>query len=218
VVLEFFDLANQVIRNRPRRSQALNIAEQGFRRCAMTTHLQVLRADFDQQAGRSLALPLAGAIVWAIVGIAALVLSVRDATLVLLFGSGAIFPLGLALSRLLNEKLMSNTNSPVALMGMSVLMVNLLWALHLTLFIRDLGYLPLSLGIGLGLHWIVFSWIIHHPLGIIHVCLRTMLVTGLWWLFPSNQLTAVGVVIAYAYSVYALATRRKPGDPQHLPA
>jgi hypothetical protein len=175
----------------------------------MTTHLKALRADFESQAGRSLSLPIAGATVWAVAGIAAAFLSTRDATLVLLFGSGAIFPLGLALSRLLNEKLVNNTSPLASLMGLSVLMVNLLWAVHLTLFVLDVTYLPLTLGIGLGLHWIVFSWIIGHPLGIIHACLRTVLVTGLWWLFPENRLEAVaaGVVIAYAYSIYALSTR-----------
>ena len=34
--------------------------------------------------------------------------------------------------------------------------------------------------------------------------------TGLWWLFPAHPVVAVavGVVIAYGYSIYALATRR----------
>lgn len=172
--------------------------------------LDVLRADFDRQAGRSLSLPIAGAIVWTIAGIAALLLPERPATFVLLFGSGAIFPIGLAVARVLNEKLLSNTNPLSRLMGLCVLMVNLLWALHITLLVNDAAYFPLSLGIGLGLHWIVFSWIVDHPLGIVHAIMRTALVTGLWWLLPSNHITAVavGVVIAYLYSIYTLSTRR----------
>lgn len=56
------------------------------------TALTTLRNEFVQEAGRSLALPIAGAIVWFIAGIAALFLPAQIATYVLLFGSGAIFP------------------------------------------------------------------------------------------------------------------------------
>ena len=105
---------------------------------------------------------------------------------------------------------LTNTNPLARLMGLCVLMVNLLWAVHIPLFLLDAAYLPLSLGVGLGLHWIVFSWIIHHPLGIVHACLRTVVVVALWWFFPMNPVGAValGVVIAYAYAIYTLSTRQ----------
>ena len=47
-------------------------------------------------------------------------------------------------------------------------------------------------------------------MGIIHAWLRTILVTALWWLFPASPVlaVAVGVVVAYAYSIYAMGTRR----------
>ncbi len=168
-----------------------------------------LRADFDHQAGRSTALPLAGTVVWAGAGIAALFLSERTAALVLVFATGAIFPLALGLSQLLGEKILTNTNPLARLMALCTLMVNLLWAVHITLLIRAPEFLPLSVGIGLGLHWIVFSWIVRHRLGIVHALLRTVLVTGMWWLFPTHRVSAVaaGVVIAYAYAIYALHTR-----------
>lgn len=176
----------------------------------MENHLAALRADFDKQAGRSLALPIAGAIVWAVAGLAALALPTRTATFVLLFGTGAIFPLGLLLAKLLGEKLVDNTNPLARLMGLAVLMVNLLWALHLTLFARDMALLPLSLAISLGLHWVVFSWIIGNPLGTIHAVARTALATALWWLFPSQPQAAVAAaaVLAYLYSIAALGRRK----------
>lgn len=137
--------------------------------------LTALRTEFAQEAGRSLSLPIAGVIVWTIAGIAALVLPQQTATYVLLFGSGAIFPIGLAVARMLGENPIANSNPLSRLMGLCVLMVNLLWALHLTLLFQDASYFPLSLGIGLGLHWVVFSWIIGHPVGTIHAILRTIL-------------------------------------------
>jgi hypothetical protein len=168
-----------------------------------------LRTEFEKEAGRSLALPIAGTIVWSIAGIAALFLPADIGTYVLLFGSGAIFPIGLGVARLLGENPMANNNPLSRLMGLCVLMVNLLWALHLTLLFSDASYFPLSLGIGLGLHWVVFSWIIGHPVGTIHAILRTVLATMLWWLLPANSITAValGVVVAYGYSIYTLSRR-----------
>lgn len=175
----------------------------------MADPLVQLRADFDVQAGRSLALPLAGAIVWTVVGIAALFLTPRISTFVLIIGTGAIFPIGLLLAVVLGEKLLNNTNPLAKLMGMCVLMVNLMWAVHITLLYIAPTLISLTLGISLGLHWIVFSWIIQHPMGIIHTIARTILVTVAWWLFPEHQVSAVAVavLITYLYSILALGTR-----------
>lgn len=179
-----------------------------------TQELAGLRADFDHQNGRSLSLPTAGALVWTVVGVLALFLDEWSATLVLVVSTGLIFPVALALSRVLRERVLSNTNPLATLMGLCVLMVNLLWAVHLTVLFRDPEYLPLTLGIGLGLHWIVFSWIVQHPVGTVHAILRTVLVTSAWWLLPDHRVSAVaaGVVAAYAYSMYVLATRT-PNTP-----
>jgi len=178
-------------------------------------HLAVLRADFEAQAGRSLSLPIAGALVWSIVAVAGLVLPDRIATLVLLFGSGAIFPLGLLIARALGERLIDNDSPLAGLMGMSVLMVNLLWAVHLSLWMVDVQLVPLTLAIGLGLHWIVFSWIIGHPLGLVHAVSRTGLVTAAWWLLPDHRVEAVAlaVVVAYGYAILSLAARPRRAKP-----
>lgn len=183
-------------------------------------HLAELRAEFDDHAGRSLALPIAGAIVWSAIGIAALIMPPATATLLLMFGTGAIFPLGLAMAHQLGERLIDNPSPLAALMGRCVLMVNLLWVVHLTVFALVPAYLPLTIGIGLGLHWIVFGWIIDHPLGLIHAITRTALVTAAWWLIPAHRISAVAaaVVATYGYALYALATRPRTAIRSHEPA
>jgi hypothetical protein len=181
-----------------------------------TGHLRALRADFDRHAGRSLALALAGAFVWAVVGIATLFLPASTANLVLMFATGAIFPLGVAIAHRLGEQLLDNPSVLAGLMGRCVVMVNMLWAVHLTVFALAPSYLPLTLGIGLGLHWVVFGWIIGHPLGLIHAIARTLSVTAAWWLAPDHRITAVAaaVVISYGYALYALATRSLTEPPR----
>lgn len=180
-------------------------------------HLAALRADYDRQAGRSLALPIAGAIVWTAVGVLGLILPERTATFALLFGTGAMFPLTLGLARPLGERLLDNTSPLAKLMGFSVLMINLLWALHLTVLFNAPEYLPLTIGIGLGLHWVVFSWVIGHPVGIVHAVMRTLLVTAAWWLFTDVRIAAVAaaVVVAYVYAIAILASRSLTADAVH---
>lgn len=175
----------------------------------MTTPLADLRSEYAFHAGRSIALPLAGALVWTLIGLAALFLPARTATMALIFGTGAIFPIALALARPLRERLIDNPSPLAALMGRSVLMVNLLWAVHLTVYTKVPEMLPLTLGIGLGLHWIVFGWVIDHRLGVIHAAVRTVLVATMWWMMPGARISAVAaaVVAAYAYSILALMTR-----------
>jgi len=175
--------------------------------------LTTLRQEYDRHAGRSIALPIAGAIVWTVVAIAGAVLEARPATFVLLFGTGLAFPLALALARPLGEHLIDNPSPLAGLMGRSVVMVNLLWAVHLTLAVQDWAYLPLTLGIGLGLHWVVFGWVIGHPVGLVHAALRTVLVTAAWWAFPDARVSAVAaaVVLTYGYALAVLASRRRSG-------
>jgi hypothetical protein len=86
-------------------------------------------------------------------------------------------------------------------MGACVLMVNLLWAVHLPLFFGAPDYVPLSLAIALGLHWVVYSWIIQHNLGIVHALLRTALVLGAWLTFPQQRIPAIALAVVFTYTV-----------------
>jgi hypothetical protein len=176
--------------------------------------LEELRTDFERTARRSLSMPIAGAIYWLVVAMVSTQVSERTGLLVLLFGSGTIFPLALLVSRFTKEEVFSSKNPLAKLMGISVLMVNLLWAVHIPLFIYAPQFLVLSVGIGLGLHWVVYSWIIQHPLGLIHAVSRTGLVVGAWFLFPESRILAVGLVIVfvYSFSIWQMLTRHLPDN------
>ena len=174
--------------------------------------LDELRDDFERRAKRSLSLPIAGTIVWTIIGVLGLILPDRMAIYALLFLTGAIFPVALGIATLRGEQLLSNTNPLAKLMGACVFMVNLLWALHIPLALRAPVFVPLSVGIGLGLHWVVYSWITRHPVGYQHAVIRTVALLVAWWLFPANVVTAcaAAVVLAYFYAIYGMATRPIP--------
>ena len=174
--------------------------------------LEELRADFEWSAKRSLSMPIAGAIYWLVVAIVSTQVPVSAGLLVLLFGSGLIFPIALLISKITKEVVFSSKNPLAKLMGASVLMVNLLWAVHIPLFLYAPEFLTLSLGIGLGLHWVVYSWIIQHPLGLIHAGLRTALILVMWFSFPESRILAVGVSIVFVYclSIWQMISRPLP--------
>lgn len=172
--------------------------------------LDTLRQDFERRANRSMSMPIAGLVVWALVGLAGLALPLRPAVLVMVAATGAIFPIALAVARLRGEALISNPNPLARLMGLCIVMVNLLWAVHLPLMASAPGFVPLTLGIALGLHWIVYSWIVQHRVGLVHAILRTGLVLAAWLMWPDHRVAAVAgaVVIAYAVSLAMMARRR----------
>lgn len=154
-------------------------------------------------------MPLAGAIVWSFVGLVSLKFSFHSSIYILLFSTGAILPIAMVIARFRKEDLLSSNNPLAKLMGLCVLMVNLLWGVHIPLVVYAPEFAPLSIGIGLGLHWVVYSWIIRHPLGIIHAVLRTLMVVGAWYFFPETRIIAVSaaIVLAYFISLIQMCTR-----------
>lgn len=174
--------------------------------------LDEMRKEFEVSANRSVSMPIAGAVVWFTVAMLSTQVDERMAVLILLFGSGVIFPIALLIARLRHEALVTAVNPLAKLMGLSILMVNLLWAVHIPLFLSAPEFVPLSLGIGLGMHWIVYSWIVQHPIGTLHAILRSLLVVSSWTLFPEQRLLAVGlaIVFVYGFSIWRMLIRPLP--------
>ncbi|HEX3839088.1 MAG TPA: hypothetical protein VHW25_19185 [Steroidobacteraceae bacterium] len=174
--------------------------------------LDAIRADFELRANRSLSLPIAGLLVWSVIAALGLALPPKQSVLALVWGTGAIFPVALLIARIRCEELIFNKNQLAGLMGACVLMANLLWALHIPLLVNAPRFVPLSVGMGLGLHWVVYSWIVRHPVGYIHAVTRTLGLLCAWVLVPTNPVTACALVICavYGLSLYLMASREIP--------
>jgi hypothetical protein len=176
----------------------------------MSETLYDLRLAYEQETNRSLSMSRAGAFVWLVIAVCGYLLPENRATVAMLFGTGLIFLLALLVAKLGGENLTGRLNPLSRLMGLSVLMVNLLWAVHLPLLVGAPRFFPLSLGVGLGIHWIVYSWIIQHPIGLIHAIWRTGLVVSAWVAFPEDGLLAVPVVIVIVYVISLVLMNRRP--------
>lgn len=175
-----------------------------------------LRADFDNRSKYSLSMPIAGLIVWSAVAVLGAFLPLKTGVLALVFATGAIFPIAMMIARFRGEELANNSNPLAKLMGTCVVMVNLLWAVHVPLVIYAPEFVPLSLGVGLGLHWMVYSWIIGHPLGYQHAVLRTIGLLAVWFAFPAHLVTASAVVIVAIYVLSLFQMHSRSTNAQEL--
>jgi hypothetical protein len=175
------------------------------------------RASLDVQHAafldnRFLALPIAGAIAWAGIGIAGAVLPMRLAVWAVFIGTGMIFYLGLAVARLTSEDLLGRRrkgNYFDQIFLLTVASALLVYAVAIPFFLVDPTSLPLSVGVLTGLMWVPFSGLIRHWIGLAHGITRTVMVAAVWYLFPSARFVAVPVVIVAVYVVTILVLVRR---------
>jgi hypothetical protein len=176
--------------------------------------LEQLRTEFERAGKRTLAFPIAGAIAWTATGVFGAFLPVDRASIALFICMSAIFPLSLALARVLGEDVLGGggkgRNPLDGLMGRSLIMVNLVWGIAIPFWFVYPSSLPLGVGVLSGLHWIVFGWIVGHWVGMFHAVTRTILVVAVWFVFREHRFVAVPAVVVgvYVVTIYVLATRR----------
>jgi hypothetical protein len=164
--------------------------------------LEQQRREFSHR--RSLAMPLAGAIAWAIVGLGGIFLRPGLEVWLLFIATGSILYLGLFLSRLTGENLLSRQRPRNEFNGLFFRTVGqaiLVFAIAIPFFRADYTSLPLSVGILSGLMWLPLDWITGHWIGTFHTLSRTTLVTAAWYLFPDSRFVAVPAVIVAIYAV-----------------
>ena len=164
--------------------------------------LEEQRAEFARRRG--VAMPLAGLIVWTLIGVAGAFLRPILAVWSLFIGAGCIAYLGMVLSRFTGEDFLDKTkpkNAFDSLFFHCVAMALLVYAIAIPFFRIDYTSLPLTVGILAGLMWIPFSWIIQHWVGIFHTVTRTVLVTAAWYLAPHSRFVVIPAVIVGVYVV-----------------
>lgn len=150
-----------------------------------TRSLDEQRREFSKN--RFLAMPIAGAIAWTIIGIAGMFVPTALAAWILFICTGSSFMLGLLIARFVGEDLIGNTrhkNEFDGLFFQTVLMAWLVFSIAIPFFMIEPTSLPLSVGVLAGLMWLPFSWIIQHWVGQFHALMRTVLVTIAWFAFP----------------------------------
>lgn len=164
--------------------------------------------------GRFLATPLAGLIVWTIIGIIGIFFSDFIAVWSIFIGTGSIVYLGLFLSKFTGEKFLDKSkpkNEFDILFLFTAGQAILVYSIAIPFFLVDYSSLPMTVGILTGLMWLPFSWIIKHWVGIFHTLTRTVVVLTLWYLFPDCRFIVIpfGIVLIYIITMVILKNRKK---------
>jgi hypothetical protein len=177
--------------------------------------LDELRADF--LANTTASMPIAGLIFWGIVALASLRLTPNSLALLVLFGSGAIFPFGVLLDRLRGRTMRSGTGgNPVIAMFLQTLgMVALLWPLVI-LCARaagDANLFVLGGAILMGIIWIPYGWAADDRTGMEHAIGRGILCYAAYLFVPEpykSLAISIAVMLAYLYSLVRM--KRPPAQ------
>ncbi|MER3376287.1 MAG: hypothetical protein RIM83_16730 [Allomuricauda sp.] len=177
----------------------------------MKITLEEQRTEFSNR--KFLATPLAGLIVWTIVGFTGIFFSNLIAVWTIFIGTGSIVYLGLFLSKFTGENFLDKDkpkNEFDTLFLFTVGQAILVYSIAIPFFLVDHSSLPMTVGILTGLMWLPFSWIIKHWVGIFHTLFRTVLVLTLWYILPEYRFVAIpfGIVLIYIITLIILKTRK----------
>ena len=165
-----------------------------------------MRADFVDQlnaererlallARGGIAAPAAGAIYWAALFVLGLYLSPTNWCLIAFITSGLIFPLALLLQRPTRSNIMVK-DSPVASAGMvGFINVAIGWAMTIPAFHTDPQLVPLTLGIGMSLHFASIGWSYGSRVLMFHPLVRAVVIVTLWYSLPGRRFTAIPLAI-----------------------
>jgi len=178
--------------------------------------LEEQRREFAERRG--LAMPLAGAVAWSIVGVGGLFLQPVVEVWVLFGATGSILCLGLLFSRFTGENLADKRrpkNVFDALFLHTVAMAMLVYAIAIPFFQANYTSLPLTVGVLSGLMWLPYSWLIGHWVGTFHAFARTALVTACWYLFPELRFVVIPAVIVAIYTATIIVLEARWRDIRH---
>ena len=168
----------------------------------MERTLNDLRLDFRRTS--SIEMPIAGILVWSLLGLASIRLTPGALATATLYASGAIFPLSLVIGRVRGRNILAGgTSNPLTTMFLQNLaLVVLLWVMLIATH-RD-GHDPLALVLGgaviMGLIWISFGWAVGTRTGLLHAIGRTLLCVAAYALVPApwtGGAICAAVVVSY---------------------
>lgn len=162
---------------------------------------------------RYLAMPLSGAIIWAIIGLLSFVLTPYQQVMATFIGTGSIIYLAMAISKLTGENISFQKNSArnwfdsifLAAVGMSFLV----FAISIPMFMQNYQALPFALAVQTGLMWLVFGVLAKAPVAYVHTVVRTIACVAAYLTLPEESfwLQPLIVVLCYAFTIPMLELR-----------
>jgi hypothetical protein len=161
-------------------------------------------------------MPVAGLIFWAAAALVGSQVPPATFAMVVLIGTGMVFPLGYLIDRLRGRNFMAaGRANPLTIMFMrSITMVALMFPLVIVAA-REAGdpvLVVLGAAILSGIVWIPYGWAADDPVGLRHAIARSVLCYAAYLLAPAPiRGSAICAVVVLSY-LYSLIFMRKPGS------
>ncbi len=176
----------------------------------MEKSLEQQRQEYSQR--RFIAMPLAGTIMWTVLGVLGAIFPVEWAALAIFIGCGSIVYLGIFISNFTGENYLDKNrpkNTFDALFLFSVGQALLVYAVAIPFYLVEPESLPLSVGILTGLMWIPLTWAIQHWVGLFHGLTRTAAIVALWYLLPELRFVAIPMAIVAIYLITLVVLEKR---------
>jgi hypothetical protein len=179
----------------------------------MQNHKTLDQQLIEFRSKRYLAMPLSGAIIWALIGGLSFVLTPYQQVMATFIGTGSIIYLAMAISRLTGENISFQRNTErnwfdtvfLAAVGMSFLV----FAISIPLFLENYQALPFALAVQTGLMWLVFGVLAKAPVAYVHTMVRTVACVAAYLALPEHSfwLQPLIVVLCYGFTIPVLELR-----------
>jgi hypothetical protein len=151
-----------------------------------------------------LAMPVAGAIYWIVLGVLGYQLEAAQWAFWAAFLSGSIFPMALLLQGPLKSPFMK-LKSPIGGVAMAAIIgINFLWPLHGAVMAVAPGAVVLSLALAMTAHWPAIGWSYASKVCWAHAFARLITVSVLFFAFPEARLTLLPFAVAALYLAAAI--------------
>jgi hypothetical protein len=164
-------------------------------------------------ATSTISMPLAGLLVWSLLGVAALFVPKALVGWLAVYVMAAILPLAFAIEKLRGRNPFVKDDNPVStLFFQSIIGIGLMFPLVIGAAdaAGDPNIMVLGVAILAGIIWIPYGWGANDPVGLRHAIARAIGCYLAYWFSPDDlKATCICAVVAVSY-IYSLTTMRKP--------
>ncbi|RKN80486.1 DUF7010 family protein [Paenibacillus ginsengarvi] len=178
---------------------------------AMEQHYREMSKCLSASAKRGVPMITAGCLFWLAAGIAGCILPQHITVWVYIFGIGAIFPLGLAMSKLMKADMFAQGNPLGTLAGVVGAMQMLFAPVMILILFREPEWIPFTVGVLTGAHFLPFG-VIYRSKAYFFLSTATVLTAAATGYFATAQsflATPFAVLAVYAFVCVWLVKENK---------
>ncbi|WP_113929458.1 hypothetical protein [Bacillus sp. P14.5] len=185
----------------------------------MNKSLEQLQFEVIKESKKGYPILLAGSIVFFVFTFLPFFLPIEAVQLIWIFGLGAIFPLGLLLSKLLGANLFTSKNELATLGGIVAFPQAFFIPVFILVHSHIPQYLPFTIGLLAGSHFLPYMWIYKSKAYLVvtlGVCLLSLALGGL---LTDQAFTIVPIAISLTYllGVFLILKELKEGKADLTP-